>query len=127
MKRCSECGRDYNDDSLRFCLDDGAVLLFGPAATDEPATAIFGGFGVPPSGGSSSESATRTQLHTTPEAQPPISLDNLSERPSLSAHRAAKPLVAFVIAAIVLVGGSFGYRYFSSSNSKQIESIAVMP
>ncbi len=41
MKRCPECGRDYNDDSLSFCLDDGSELLFGPASADEPATAIL--------------------------------------------------------------------------------------
>ena len=43
MKKCPQCGRDYNDDSMSFCLDDGSGLLFGPAATDEPATAIFSG------------------------------------------------------------------------------------
>src|SRR5215203_3140312 len=123
MKRCPECSRDYNDDSLSFCLDDGAELLFG-AATDEPATAILSAFGVPPSGGAS-ESATRTQLHTTAEAQPPIDLEGSSERRSLPAHRAAKQLV--VLAAIMLVVGFVGYQFFSSSNSKQIESIAVMP
>src|SRR5215218_8844141 len=125
MKRCPECNRDYNDDSLSFCLDDGAELLFG-AASDEPATAILSAFEVPPSGGSS-ESATRPQLYTTAEAQPPISLERLSERRSLSAHRAAKPVAAFVIAAILLVGGFVGYRYVTAANSKQIESIAIMP
>lgn len=43
MKRCPECGRNYNDDSMSFCLDDGAELLFGPASMDEPATAILSG------------------------------------------------------------------------------------
>lgn len=32
MKRCPECRRDYFDDSLSFCLDDGSVLLDGPAS-----------------------------------------------------------------------------------------------
>src|SRR6476619_1348742 len=40
MKRCPQCARDYNDDSLSFCLDDGSELLFGPSSGDEPATAI---------------------------------------------------------------------------------------
>jgi len=31
------------------------------------------------------------------------------------------------IAVLILVGAFFGYRYFSPTNSKQIESIAVMP
>jgi adenylate cyclase len=41
MKRCPECGRNYNDDSLSFCLDDGSGLLFGPASTGESATLIL--------------------------------------------------------------------------------------
>src|SRR6476619_7298071 len=41
MKRCPQCARDYNDDSLSFCLDDGSELLFGPSAMDEPATAML--------------------------------------------------------------------------------------
>ena len=41
MKRCPECTRDYFDDSLLYCLDDGTALLEGPASMDEPATAIL--------------------------------------------------------------------------------------
>jgi len=35
MKRCPECRRDYYDDSLLYCLDDGSALLEGPASTEE--------------------------------------------------------------------------------------------
>ncbi len=31
MKRCPECRRDYYDDTLLYCLDDGNALLEGPA------------------------------------------------------------------------------------------------
>ncbi len=44
MKRCPECRRDYYDDSLSYCLDDGSALLDGPGAKafdDEPVTAMF--------------------------------------------------------------------------------------
>ncbi len=41
MKRCPECRRDYYDDTLLYCLDDGNALLEGPASADEPATAII--------------------------------------------------------------------------------------
>ena len=41
MKRCPECRRDYYDDTLLYCLDDGNALLEGPASADEPATAIL--------------------------------------------------------------------------------------
>jgi serine/threonine-protein kinase len=42
MKRCPQCGREY-DISMSFCLDDGAELLYGPAEAMEPATAILHG------------------------------------------------------------------------------------
>jgi TolB-like protein/Tfp pilus assembly protein PilF len=43
MKRCPNCRRDYYDDTLLYCLDDGSALLDGPTSqiVDEPATAIF--------------------------------------------------------------------------------------
>ncbi len=45
MKRCPECRRDYYDDTLSFCLDDGSQLLDGPASglivLGEPETAIL--------------------------------------------------------------------------------------
>ena len=135
MKRCPECRRDYYDDTLLYCLDDGNALLEGPATADEPATAILSGLGVPPSGGSSSESPTRAQINITEqtailrtgaEAEPRESLGGLSEKHSFSARR-AKPVAALFVAVLVLVGGFFGYRYFSASSSKQINSIAVMP
>ncbi|MEQ1642503.1 MAG: tetratricopeptide repeat protein [Pyrinomonadaceae bacterium] len=138
MKRCPECGREY-DNTMMFCLDDGAELLYGPATSepgavatgfpsDEPQTAILHSTAAP------GEAPTRAQIHTTEqtavlprgaEAEPLESLGGLSERQSLSAHRTAKPLIAAVVAVAVLVGGFFGYKYLSPT--KQIESIAVMP
>jgi Tol biopolymer transport system component len=41
MKRCPECRKDYLDDSLLYCLDDGTALLQGSASFDESATAIL--------------------------------------------------------------------------------------
>ena len=41
MKRCPGCRRDYYDDSLLYCLDDGTGLLEGPASMDESKTAVF--------------------------------------------------------------------------------------
>ena len=45
MKRCPECRRDYTDETLNFCLDDGSLLVDGPAAATESATAIFSSSG----------------------------------------------------------------------------------
>ena len=46
MKRCPECRRDYYDDSLLYCLDDGTALLEGPASdvhSSESPTAVLPG------------------------------------------------------------------------------------
>ena len=87
MKQCPECRKTYVDETLNFCLDDGQWLV----ASDDDATAIMPEFGVPPSSGSP-ESATRPQIFTTAdEAEPRNNLGNVTERHSLSAHRAAEP------------------------------------
>src|SRR6185295_9221959 len=68
MKRCPECRRDYYDDTLLYCLDDGNALLEGPASADEPATAILSEPGAPSlgvTGFPASESPTRAQINTT--------------------------------------------------------------
>ena len=141
MKRCPECRRDYYDDTLLYCLDDGNALLEGPASgksepvaiatgfpSDEPQTAILHSTVAPGEAPTRAQINTTDQtaiLHTGAEAEPQESLGGLSERPSLSAHQAAKPLIATVVAVALLVGAYFGYRYFAPT--KQIESIAVMP
>ncbi|MBL8125237.1 MAG: tetratricopeptide repeat protein [Pyrinomonadaceae bacterium] len=140
MKRCPQCARDYNDDSMSFCLDDGSELLFGPVtargASDEPQTAILSEPGAIAAGFRGGEEQTRAFVNTTDqtailrtgaEAEPAGSLDDATERQSLSAHRAAKPLIAAVIAVVVLVGAFLGYRYLGSGGSGAINSIAVMP
>ena len=139
MKRCPQCGREY-DASMMFCLDDGAELLYGPAngsvsIVDSPATAILSEPGAVSTGFLERESPTRAQVHTTDhtaifpgtEAEPRESLRSLSERQSLSAHRAAKPIAALAVAAVILIAGFFGYRYFNSSSGGPISSIAVLP
>jgi TolB-like protein/Flp pilus assembly protein TadD len=136
MKRCPECRRDYYDDTLLYCLDDGNALLEGPAYADEPSTAIMSELKFPSSGGSSSESQTGAQVHTTDrtailrtgeKAESQEKNVKPFERQSFSAHRAAKPLAGLIVAVLVLVGGFFGYKYLGTNNSNQIESIAVLP
>lgn len=119
MKRCSQCGRDYNDDSMSFCLDDGSELLFGPVsgtgASDEPRTAILSSDIAP-------EAQTRVQINTTEQtAVLPSGVVNVSKASGFDKRLLLAPLVL----AIIVLGGFFGYRYFAPA--KQINSIAVMP
>ncbi|MGQ0542215.1 MAG: tetratricopeptide repeat protein [Blastocatellia bacterium] len=147
MKRCPECRRDYYDDSLLYCLDDGNALLDGPAlarsSDDEPATAILSEPGAIATGFRGGEEQTRAFVNTTDqtailrtgaEAEPRGSLGDLSERQSHSAQRAAEPksfnkrlLLAPLALAVIVLGGFLGYRYFNASGSAAINSIAVMP
>src|SRR5258708_32634049 len=64
MKRCPDCRRDYYDDTLSFCLEDGVPLVQGAVsapegALDEPATAILH------ETSDAGEGATQAQIHTT--------------------------------------------------------------
>ena len=109
---------------------------------DEPPTAILSEPGAVATGFHASESPTRAFSSTTDqtailqtgaEAEPQRTLGDSSEKQSFSANRAAKPqssrtklLVGLGVATLLLIGGFFGYRYFGS-NTKQIESIAVLP
>ena len=132
MKRCPECRRDYYDETLLYCLDDGTTLLDGPASGshDEPQTALLHSTAPP------REAATRAQTYATDQtavlpgradAEPLVPSNSFSEKQSLSAHRGAKPLFVAVAVLLLLVGGFFGYRYFNLAVTEQVNSIAVLP
>lgn len=119
MKRCPECRRDYADDTLLYCLEDGASLVQGsvPSPSDEPQTAILHDAAPP------SDAATRAQIHTT--EQTAVLPGAVAEIPKTQGFD-KRLIVAPIVAVIIAVGVYVGYRYFNSS-SKQIDSIAVMP
>ncbi|HKP69234.1 MAG TPA: hypothetical protein VJV05_08120 [Pyrinomonadaceae bacterium] len=123
MKRCPQCGRDYNDDSLSFCLDDGADLLFGPGR-DDAATAMFA---VPPT----DDLPTRV-LPTV--AEPHETIGDAAEKQGFPAQRTAKPkkfdkrlLLAPILLAVIVLAGFAGYRYYSPRTTEKLDSIAVLP
>src|SRR5687767_11264369 len=121
MKQCPQCGREY-DCSMMFCLDDGSELLYGPAAADEPATAILSARPV-------GESVTRPQIratdddHTRSGAESRKNSGGSVSQPSRSSNRAVKPLMAVAAAAVVLIGSYFAYLYLKPLEGKQIETI----
>jgi TolB-like protein/Tfp pilus assembly protein PilF len=115
MKRCPECRRDYFDDSLLYCLDDGSALLEGPASADEPATAVF------PSVHTTEEERTRTF-----ESEPATQHSGAS-----SSFKNLAPKRNFLIAGaigimIVTALGVGSYLYYGRADV-QISSIAVLP
>jgi TolB-like protein/tetratricopeptide (TPR) repeat protein len=115
MKRCPECRRDYYDDSLSYCLDDGAALLEGPTSlsgSDEPATAIL--------------SADRTEPPTKVLRTEELSSGDVTAPPHVASPR--NSMIAGVVGVILVTALGLGsYFYYGRSGSGQIESIAVMP
>lgn len=107
MKRCPECRRDYYDDTLLYCLDDGNALLEGPAsgsgAGDEPATAIF----------QSGEAATKQQVQTT-EKTAVLPTGTTSNDAKASPKMRVSAII--VGAAVLLAGLGYGiYRFLEKS------------
>src|SRR5688500_8917283 len=109
MKRCPSCRRDYYDDTLGFCLDDGTPLVYGvssemnlgqptemfPTISDELPGELFGRF------------------PTTP-----------------TAHRKSRRKLAAVLTgmiAVITAAAFLGYRYFAPAGGDRIRSMAVMP
>jgi TolB-like protein/Flp pilus assembly protein TadD len=114
MKRCPECRRDYYDDSLLYCLDDGTALLEGPAAVEEPATAIL-------DTGDSDEQSTKTfdQDRSTGQASHGRATSTVYNKNSI---------IAGVVGIILVTALGLGsYFYYGRAQSKQIGSVAVMP
>jgi Tol biopolymer transport system component len=102
MKRCPECRRDYFDDSLLYCLDDGSALLDGPASGNESATAILS---EPPAlmgGGTAGEAATRPQIYGSATSPQPGAA--AGEKRSA---RKGRTLIIVAIAGILIAGITF--------------------
>ncbi|HTH51048.1 MAG TPA: hypothetical protein VL501_03895, partial [Pyrinomonadaceae bacterium] len=111
MKRCPECRRDYYDDSLMYCLEDGAALLQGSVPPpEEPQTQILPEIG---------EAAPRAQLAATAE---------LNDAAKTTSEKKTIPLIPALLGILLVMAlGTAGYWIYGRDASKQIESIAVMP
>ena len=117
MKRCPECRRDYADDTLLYCLEDGVALVQGSVPSpNEPQTAILHETAPP------SEAATRAQIGRTERTEV---LPGSVTEPRKAGTFDKRLLVAPIALALIVLGGFAAYRYFTPPT--QIESIAVMP
>jgi TolB-like protein len=136
MKRCPQCGREY-DVTMSYCLDDGSELLYGPRLSEPPASA----------GGQLGEEASTAilsvplapaaRLTQTPHSRDSESGTDILQPPATAGgndstqvlRRFDKRLITVpLVIAIIAVAGFFGYRYFTlTGSSGQINSIAVLP
>src|SRR5689334_22477113 len=110
MKRCPHCRRAYSDESLKYCLDDGNVLLDGPGSGENPTEELR----------ELATSESPTKLYAEPEsARPPVTSQNVF---SGSIGR-----IVIGGIAVVTVLAAAGFWLYWPAQPKQITSIAVMP
>ena len=114
MKRCPQCRRDYTDETLNFCLDDGAQLVDG--AGDGAATAIL------PGDGYASESPTKSlaERDSDPDLGPPPE--------PVKAPRTGAWRMPVLVICLISVAGFFFYSFYPvHDRPSAIDSIAVLP
>jgi TolB-like protein/Tfp pilus assembly protein PilF len=110
MKCCPQCGREY-DNTMMFCLDDGAELLYGPSSSAEASTEILRGGIIP------GEAATRT-------FEPAGVTKDLPATMTASRRLWIGGAVMVVLAAVL---GWASYTYYGNRRVGAVESIAVLP
>jgi len=111
MKHCPTCRKTYTDESLNFCLDDGAWLVDG-ATADEHATAIL------PSAGLPSETPTVLETARTPvgsTAQTEILHTTSSAEYLVSKFQNHKKMVVVAVLALLAVIGGISFALYKSS------------
>jgi hypothetical protein len=101
MKRCPKCNREF-DDELRFCLEDGTILVgAGVAPTAAPETAVL------PTTGAGQSTISQVAPPDVPAVFGRAGADNVSVDKSEPDHVANAPIapgIAIVIGVILVVG-----------------------
>ena len=145
MKRCPECSRDYYDDTLLYCLDDGNALLEGPGSF-EPRTALLHDTDV------GDTAVTRHQI-STPSRDVPYgdaahtedqTLTLKAAQRSAATPRGRGRLIAIALSVLLVAGGCYAvYRLAfagagtanrfekikasRATNEGNVESVTVSP
>lgn len=114
MKRCPECQKEYFDDTLNFCLDDGASLIHAPA---ERPTAIQ----LP-----EIPSEAPTKPHVRPTDQTAVlPIGRIEGR--FGRVRNKNWWLAIGLIVVTAAAGIFAYRRYLAESNVPITSIAVLP
>ena len=90
MKRCPACSRVYDDDGLRFCLDDGTNLIDKSPAAPVPTTLIL----------PASEESAPTMKQVLPPDVPPL---YAQPGPTSAATHGKRSVLLWVIAVALLI------------------------
>jgi Predicted integral membrane protein len=129
MKKCKQCNREYADETLNFCLDDGKWLIGG----DESSTSLF------TSEDLKGEPTAGAPINTTDQTVilPGVSLPGNNGRPTSSAEylvtevRNHRRGIAAGLSILLIAAAGLGYWFFkirgTASESASISSVAVLP
>ena len=111
MKRCPQCRRDYYDETLLYCLDDGTALLDGPASGNEAATAVLSEPHALAGNVPHSESATRRQIPTAEANNDPRS--HAGKPPDRTARMRWSRRSTLGVAVLILIAiGGIGFAIY---------------
>ena len=114
MKQCPKCRTSYTDDSLKFCLADGAVL---DSMTDEQPTFIK------PAG----KNAVRVDIGST--AASTDAMPRIDPAPTSSSETWVKIALGVVILGLLAIGavGLIGAVFYYGSGGKEKDIVAKSP
>jgi Tol biopolymer transport system component len=111
MKRCPECLRDYSDETLSFCLDDGTALVDGPAV-DAAKTVAF------PNTELLDEGATKIHRSHSGDVDGPRSASSAEYLIGEIRRHKVGMLLGSVVSLLVVFGIGYGiYRLAQNSGS----------
>ena len=109
MKRCPECRRRYSDDSLRYCLEDGSVLVEGPPPAEDRATMIL----------PASKDGDPTAV---------LEVDKASPSDSDTVRISKKKILAGVLGiSLLALMAAAGYYWFGRQSILPVGTVAVFP
>jgi len=122
IKRCPSCNRTYSDESISFCLADGALLSAPyPSSKDEaPATEIL----TPPSRAAVSPTQPAKPAIPTITRLPEFRGVTLAETEAESHENRGIVWVAVVFAVLALVGVGLLVRYAMRDSSESTSAVA---
>jgi hypothetical protein len=121
MKRCRECSREYADESMRFCLDDGTLLTASTYHSEAAPTEILPNRTVP------NLSASIPTIPAQPIVDAIRSGGHETQR-SIPLLTAGVIVIALLLMALVGIAGLFVYKQFgddtAQTNTDQSEAPA---
>jgi hypothetical protein len=114
MKRCPKCNRKYDDDTLRFCLEDGSPL-YDTRDSEAPATEILPARGAP----TLRSSGPTTPTFPTGGNVPAAERETKSANPLLTGGVIA---IAVLLLALVGIGAFFVIKQSGGNESAKADN-----